>query len=113
VNKIDPEPPGYAAFQILRRSLEPLPYWRMEPSNHLAVGGPCLALPGEAYALFAERPQITVNLHDLDGAAKAEWINTWTGVRESFAVEGAAVRKLNKPESFGKAPGLLIIRKEN
>lgn len=113
VNKIDPEPPGYAGFQILRNALEPLPYWRMEPANHLAVDGPCLALQGEAYALFAERATITVNLHHLDGSGKAEWVNTWTGARQQLSIPGAGVRKLNKPESFGKAPGLLLIRKEN
>jgi hypothetical protein len=112
VNKIDPEPPGYAAFEILRRSLEPLPYWRMNPANHLAVDGPCLALPGEAYAVYAEKPSVTVNLHALEGAGDAAWIDTWTGARQSFEVHGGAVRKLTKPESFGKAPGLLLIRKE-
>ena len=45
VVKPDPEPPGMQRFQLLKDTLAALPYWRMEPHNELAVGGPCLAHP--------------------------------------------------------------------
>ena len=65
VVKPDPEPPGMQRFQLLKDTLSALPCWRMEPHNELAVGGPCLALPGEAYAFYLEGTQITVNLRGL------------------------------------------------
>jgi hypothetical protein len=52
--KPDPEPPGMARFQILRDNLSALPYWLMEPRPELAIGGPCLAIPGEVYAFLAQ-----------------------------------------------------------
>lgn len=112
VNKIDPEPPGVKGFEILRKALEPLPYWKMTPANELAVDGPCLALAGEAYAVYGEKAAVTLNLQALEGAGRGEWVNTWTGERVSFEVQGGGARKLNKPEGFGKAPGLLVVRKE-
>ncbi len=50
--KPDPEAPGMARFEILKDSLSALPYWRMEPRPELAIGGPCLATPGQAYACY-------------------------------------------------------------
>ena len=109
--KPDPEPPGMERFQLLKETLSALPYWRMEPSDQLAVGGPCLALEGEAYAFYAQGNQITVNLTALDRApGTAEWIDTWTGAREKAAVSGPGVYRLRKPERFGAAPGLLVVR---
>jgi hypothetical protein len=114
VVKPDPEPPGMKAFQLLKDTLSALPYWRMEPANQLAVGGPCLALPGEAYAFYVEGSQLSANFTALEdrAAATAEWVNTWTGERAKADITKAAVMRLmRKPESFGKAPGLLIVRK--
>jgi hypothetical protein len=109
VIKPDPEPPGLRGFQRLKETLSALPYWRMEPANHLAAGGPCLALAGEAYAFYAEGPELTINLTGLEQPATAEWINTWTGEREKASAR-PGVRRLRKPESFGAAPGLLVVR---
>ncbi len=50
--KPDPEAPGMARFQILKDSLSALPYWKMEPRPELAIGGPCLAIPGQVYACY-------------------------------------------------------------
>ncbi len=112
VVKPEPEPPGMRRFQLLRETLESLPYWRMEPSNHLAVGGPCLALEGEAYAAYVEADRVILNLSRLERPekAKAEWINTWNGSREGAGPVRAAVMRFMKPESFGKAPGVLVVR---
>jgi hypothetical protein len=112
VVKPDPEPPGVKPFQLLKEVLAALPYWRMEPANHLAAGGPCLALPGEAYVFYIEGSQAIVNLQALQnaGSAKAEWINTWTGAREQMKEVRAEVLKLRKPDSLGKAPGVLVVR---
>jgi len=113
VVKPDPEPPGMQRFQRLKETLSSLPYWRMAPHNELSVGGPCLALPGEAYAFYLDGAQITVNLLGLEQPekARAEWIDTWTGAREKANVGRAMVhRNLKKPESFGKAPAVLIVQ---
>jgi hypothetical protein len=111
VVKPDPEPPGMKRFQLLRQTLESLPYWRMKPSNHLAAGGPCLALPGEAYIFYVEGEPLIVNLEGLEspGEARAEWINTWDGAREKASVRPGAL-KLRKPASFGQAPALLVVQ---
>lgn len=50
--KPDPEPPGMQRFQILKENLSVLPYWLMTPRPELAVGGPCLAIPGQVYAAY-------------------------------------------------------------
>jgi hypothetical protein len=95
---------------VLKESLSALPYWRMAPADQLAVGGPCLALPGEAYAFYLEGANLTVNLASLrSGTATAEWINTWTGDRQKAASVRPSVLRLRKPESFGNAPGLLVV----
>ncbi len=113
VVKPDPEPPGMQRFQLLKDTLSALPYWSMEPHNELAVGGPCLALPGEAYAVYVQEGGVTVNLTGLDSPqkARAEWVDTWTGKHEPAKLAASPVqRQLRKPQSFGKAPALLIIR---
>ncbi len=111
VIKPDPEPPGMKAWQILKESLSALPYWRMEPADQLAVGGPCLALPGEAYAIYVEGVSLTANLVGLERKPTvAEWINTWTGEREQASSIRPGVLRLKKPERLGNAPGLLLVR---
>jgi hypothetical protein len=42
--------------------------------------------------------------------ADAEWINTWDGLRERAGSIQAGITRLRKPESFGKAPALLVVR---
>jgi hypothetical protein len=112
VFKPDPEPPGMARFQLLKNTLSELPYWRMEPSNHLAVGGPCLAIDGEVWAFYVEGDQLVADLSTLaqPDKAKSEWLNTWDGTRAEAKLSQAGVLKLRKPQSFGKAPGLLVVR---
>jgi hypothetical protein len=112
VVKPDPEPPGMARFQILKETLSALPYWRMEPSNHLAVGGPCLAIDGELWAFYVQDQQLVADLGKLAAPeqARGEWVNTWDGTREALKITQPGVLKLRKPESFGKAPALLVVR---
>jgi hypothetical protein len=117
--KPDPEPPGMARFQILKENLSVLPYWRMEPKPELAVGGPCLALPGQVYAFYV-RPgvgsgasrgvEITVNLTALQNTATVEWVNTWTGEKAIDGVPRPGVYGYKRPQFFGDAPALLIVR---
>ena len=109
--KPEPEPPGYARFQLLKETLSALPYWRMEPENRLAVEGPCLALEGEAYACYAEGKRITVNLSRMAPGSTAEWIDTWTGAKQSAAIGRPGVQTIEKPKDFGEAPGLLVVRR--
>jgi hypothetical protein len=112
VVKPDPEPPGMQRFQLLKETLSGLPYWRMTPSDQLAVGGPCLALPAEAYAFYVEDSRITANLEQLENPERAgvEWIDTWTGVRQTAGPVRAGVVRMTKPESFGKAPAVLVVK---
>jgi hypothetical protein len=42
--------------------------------------------------------------------ARAEWLNTWDGKREGASLTHSGVLKLRKPQSFGKAPALLVVR---
>lgn len=108
--KIDPEPPGMKRFQLLKDTLSALPYWRMAPHNELAVGGPCLAIPGSVYACYAEGADLTLNLTAVEGAALGVWVDTWNGMRQEQPIGRSAVFTLAKPKSFGEAPGLLIVR---
>jgi hypothetical protein len=112
VVKPDPEPPGMQRFQLLKDVLSKLPYWKMKPANSLAVGGPCLALPGEAYALYVEGNNVVVNLSQLEGSGiSADWYDTWTGYREKPSSIHAGVLKLKKPASMGDAPAVLVVRR--
>lgn len=112
VIKPDPEPPGMKGWQLLEETLSALPYWRMEPHDELAAGGPCLAAPGEAYAFYVEHSTLTVNLSALEHAPViADWVNTWTGDRQKASSIRPGFHKLKKPEAFGAGPGLLIVRK--
>lgn len=52
---------------------------------------------------------VIINLRGLTGPAKAEWIDTWTGARETQPIAGPGVYQLVRPQSFGEAPGLLIV----
>jgi hypothetical protein len=131
--KPDPEPPGMQRFQILKENLSSLPYWKMEPEPQLAIGGPCLALPGEVYAFYvvpsalgpatgsnsagrggrggaARFGEITVNLTALGRQATARWTNTWTGEHVEQEILGPGVYQLSRPASFGAAPALLIVK---
>jgi hypothetical protein len=114
--KPDPEPPGHARWQILKETLESLPYWRMNPVPSLAVGGVCLAEPAVQWICYVEaskpRPRdnrITLNLTGLSGPLKAEWINTWTGERKTAGSVSSGVVVLPYPDSFDKAPALLLL----
>jgi hypothetical protein len=42
-----------------------------------------------------------------------QWINTWTGERSDDKVDRAGVYQLRRPNSFGDAPGLLVVRSNN
>jgi len=108
--KPEPEPPGYRRFQLLQQTLSALPYWRMAPGDHLATGGPCLALEGEAYACYAEAERLTVNLGALKKAATARWVDTWTGAAQNVEIPRGGVYALEKPKAFGAAPALLVVQ---
>ena len=86
----------------------------MEPHNELAVGGLCLALPGEAYVFYLEGKDLVINVPALEGGGPvtADWYDTWTGYREKAASIRPPVMKLKKPDSLGDAPGVLVIRRQ-
>jgi hypothetical protein len=119
VVKPDPEPPGPARWQILKETMESVPYWRMNPVPPLAVGGTCLAEPAATWLCYVEsrnerrgRKTIRLNLTDLSGPASAEWINTWTGDRLPSGEVSAGVRAFEHPAAFGDAPAILVIRRK-
>ena len=96
-------------------------YLLMEPKPELAAGGPCLAIPGQVYAYLVQpssRPsrsnlgqarEIAVNLNALQGPATAQWVNIWSGEKTDSQIPGPGIYQFNRPESFGAAPGLLIV----
>lgn len=117
--KPDPEPPGHARWQILKETFESLPYWRMDPVPALAVGGTCLAEPSTTWLCYLEGSKtrrkennITLNLTKLSGPATAEWVNTWTGERKAAGQVTGGIVVLDYPETFEKAPALLILRRK-
>lgn len=110
--KPEPEPPGMKRYKVLADVFESLPYWRMAPRNELGVGGPVLALDGEVYAAFVEGEKLTLNLTNLDGAGSVEWVDTWNGKRETAGEMPPGVQFLTKPAGFGKAPGVVIVRRK-
>lgn len=84
-------------------------------SGAASAGGPgragSAAGRGRAGAPMVFRGRgVILNLRALNGPAKAEWIDTWTGAREQQPIPGPAVYELSRPQSFGGAPALLIIR---
>jgi hypothetical protein len=110
VVKPDPEPPGMQRWQILKETISSLPYWRMEPHDELSAGGPCLLEPGGVSAFYSPGAGIAVNLRGLGAPTPAEWIDTWTGARQSAGTLEPKLLKLQKPKSFGDAPAVLIVR---
>jgi len=115
--KPDPEPPGHPRFEILKKTFESVPYWRMNPVPDLAVGGRCLAEPAVQWMCYVEGDKarrkennITLNLTMLHGPVTAEWIDTWTGERKPGGRVTAGIRTLDYPEFPDKAPALLILR---
>lgn len=110
VVKPDPEPPGMAAWQVLKSTLSALPYQRMEPHPELAIGGACLAELGRAYICHVPGARATVNLKHLPGPAKAHWVNTWTGEKTGGDTVRAGVHVLPKPKQWGETPAALVVQ---
>ena len=43
--------------------------------------------------------------------ATAEWIDTWTGARQTAGpVRAGVLQRMTKPQSFGKAPAVLVVK---
>jgi hypothetical protein len=82
----------------------------MEPHDELAAGGSCLVEPGRIHAFYAPGANIAVNLRGRGTTGSAEWIDTWTGARQSAGALDPGLLKLQKPKSFGDAPAVLIVR---
>jgi hypothetical protein len=110
VVKPDPEPPGMRRWQILKETMSSLPYWRMEPHNELAVGAACLMEPGGVFAFYVSGDEIAVNLRGRGVPTPAEWIDTWSGARQSAGTLDPGLLMLHKPKSFADAPAVLIVR---
>ncbi|MBC8164711.1 MAG: DUF4038 domain-containing protein [Bryobacteraceae bacterium] len=117
--KPDPEPPGHSRWQILKQTMESLPYWRMDPVPSLAAGGTCLAEPAATWICYVEGSNtrrkentLTLNLTSLSGPAKAEWINTWSGDRATAGEVSNGIKVFQYPEAFDKAPAILLIQRK-
>ncbi|MDZ4798909.1 MAG: DUF5060 domain-containing protein [Bryobacteraceae bacterium] len=117
--KPDPEPPGHARWQILKQTMESLPYWRMDPVPSLAAGGTCLAEPAATWICYLEGSKtrlrenaLHLNLTSLSAPASAEWINTWTGDRLPAGEASSGIKTFEYPASFDKAPAVLVIRRK-
>lgn len=117
--KPDPEPPGHARWQLLRETMESVPYWRMDPIPALAAGGTCIADQATTWLCYKEADQprpaenaIHLNLTSAGGPMRAEWINTWDGRRLPAGTLKPEVVKLRHPVEFGQTPALLLLRRE-
>jgi hypothetical protein len=120
VVKPDPEPPGMARWLILKQTLSELPYWRMSPCNEMAIGGTGLCDGGAVRAFYLDPAgpglnqrqgaRMTLNLRGMNSPAEAVWVNTWTGERTEPVKIRPSVSTWQKPESFGEAPAILIVR---
>jgi uncharacterized protein DUF4038/uncharacterized protein DUF5060 len=116
--KPDPEPPGYARFQIMKQVFESMPYWRMNPEPSLAVGGTCLSDRSSTMLCLAEgkqpRPRerrLTLNLTSFASALNTEWINTWTGEHKPAGKLSPGIATVDYPKEFEGAPALLLLRR--
>jgi Protein of unknown function (DUF4038)/Domain of unknown function (DUF5060) len=110
VVKPDPEPGGMRRWEVLKQVFSGLPYWRMQPHDELVAGGACLAETGGMYAFYVPRGAITINLRGRRVSSPAEWIDTWTALREPAGRLAAAVITVKKPKAFGEAPAVLVLR---
>ena len=116
--KPDPEPPGYARFQILKQVFESVPYWRMDPQPGMVVGGTCLSDRSHTMLCLAEGKQprekeraLTLNLTPFDGPLNAEWINAWSGERKPAGKTSTPVARFDYPADFQGAPAILLLRR--
>jgi hypothetical protein len=73
-------------------------------------GAPSPNAPRPRRANLGQSREIAVNLNNLQGPATAQWVNIWSGEKSELSVAGPGVYQLNRPESFGAAPALLIVR---
>ncbi|HYO82585.1 MAG TPA: hypothetical protein VES20_14370, partial [Bryobacteraceae bacterium] len=117
--KPDPEAPGNARFRIMKQVMESVPYWRMDPVPSLAAGGMCIADPAGTWMCYVEGSKqrrkentITLNLTGSGGPASVEWINTWSGERKTGGEVNGGIAVLEYPESFEKAPAVVVIRRK-
>ena len=72
-------------LKIMYDFMERIPYWTMDPHNELVNhGNLCLANPGEEYVVYAENGEsIKVDISDVKGQVKVEWLNPRIGLRIS------------------------------
>lgn len=103
------EPPGHAGWELLKRTLTALPWWRMKPDPEIAAGAMCLMETG-MMACYQQGRQSAINLTGFRGPLRAEWVNTWTGARERAEVQPGRPQKVAKPKSFGDAPAVLVVQ---
>jgi len=100
--KFEPEPPGWARYQILMALLEQLPFNKMQPANVLVGRGYCLADPGKAYVVYlpdggdadidltaircpiGPRGQLLESEHPIT----AGWMDITTGERRDVEISG-------------------------
>jgi hypothetical protein len=81
---------GWRELGGARAFMETLPFWKMQPSNHLVVSGSafCLAAAGDVYALYLPAGgTVTVNLSTGTRYAFGWW-NPMNGADGSFQYEG-------------------------
>jgi hypothetical protein len=114
--KFDPEPPGWRRYAYLRDFLASIPFNQMEPADHFADRGLCLAEPGAAYFVFLPRGgDVELNLMDLRDAGwrkesvlrdvEATWLDVCTGTSVTEAVSVADFRTaLSNPLADRNAP---------
>jgi hypothetical protein len=82
---------GFAARLDLARS---------EPRSELASSGFCLAVLGEQYVVYTPGGEVTLDLGDVSGTLRVEWLEVSTGnTEEGSPVEGGSTVTLTPPTS--------------
>jgi len=113
VFELSTQPEGYQAFQIARQVMEELPFWEMEPHDHLVDRGYCLAKPGAAYLIYLpEGGRVLLDAPEAphDARPRATWINPRTGQHLLAGPIRSGLNSFCAPLCFGPGDALLVIR---
>jgi hypothetical protein len=87
--------------QIHQEFMMRVPFWEMEPSDHLVSRGYAMADPGEQYVVYLpDGGSVSVNLQGTSEPLQVEWLATETGeVIYAPAVEGGEWTEFDAPDS--------------
>ena len=105
-------PEGYRTFHIVRRVVERLLYWEMEPHDNLVDRGYCLAKPGEAYLIYLpEGGRVHLDVGEVSWKQKrpqATWVDPRTGLEIAAGPLRSGLNSFMTPSFFGTGDAILV-----